>query len=115
MGVTPASATGMMQQLGGRRSTAGRLSKTPRRALTAEGRRHALEVIRHHRLLETFLHEKLGYTWDEVHAEADRLEHVISEELEERIARPLATRPSTRMANPSPPVNSGCPQRPGSL
>jgi len=55
-------------------------------SLTAEGQQTALEVIRHHRLLEAFLHEKLGYAWDEVHAEADRLEHVISEELEERIA-----------------------------
>jgi len=49
----------------------------------------ALEIIRHHRLLELFLHETLGYTWDEVHAEADRLEHVISEDFEERIAQAL--------------------------
>ncbi|MCS7002008.1 MAG: metal-dependent transcriptional regulator [Dehalococcoidia bacterium] len=53
--------------------------------LTEAGRRIALEVIRHHRLLELYLAEVLGYSWDEVHAEADRLEHHISEEFEERI------------------------------
>lgn len=53
--------------------------------LTASGERIALELIRHHRLLETYLHQALGYTWDEVDAEAERLEHHISEEFEERI------------------------------
>jgi DtxR family Mn-dependent transcriptional regulator len=57
--------------------------------LTEEGEKVALEIIRHHRLLEMFLHQTLGYRWDEVHEEADRLEHVISEELEERIATTL--------------------------
>jgi DtxR family Mn-dependent transcriptional regulator len=54
--------------------------------LTDAGERIALEVLRHHRLLELYLVEALGYTWDEVHDEADRLEHHISETLEERIA-----------------------------
>jgi len=58
-------------------------------ALTPGGRRMALEVIRHHRLLELYLVEVLGQPWDQVHAEADRLEHVISEDLEERIAAQL--------------------------
>ncbi|MEE9182629.1 MAG: metal-dependent transcriptional regulator [candidate division NC10 bacterium] len=58
-------------------------------ALTPAGRRMALEVIRHHRLLELYLVEALGLPWDQVHAEADRLEHVISEEVEERIAEHL--------------------------
>jgi DtxR family Mn-dependent transcriptional regulator len=53
--------------------------------LTPAGRRVALEVIRHHRLLELYLSEALGYSWDAVHEEADRLEHSISEELESRI------------------------------
>jgi DtxR family Mn-dependent transcriptional regulator len=57
--------------------------------LTEEGTKAALEIIRHHRLLELFLHEVLGYSWDKVHLEADRLEHVISEEFEERIAAVL--------------------------
>src|SRR5213594_511214 len=53
--------------------------------LTREGRRIALELVRHHRLLEMFLVEVLGYSWDEVHEEAERLEHVISERMERRI------------------------------
>ena len=54
--------------------------------LTPAGRRAALEIIRHHRLLEQFLHQRLGYSWDEVHEEAERLEHVISEDFERRMA-----------------------------
>lgn len=57
--------------------------------LNEEGRRIALEVIRHHRLLEVYLTRVLGYAWDEVHEEADRLEHYISEKLESRIADAL--------------------------
>ena len=57
--------------------------------LTKSGEKIALEMVRHHRLLELFLMEALGYTWDEVHAEADVLEHVISEEFEERMAARL--------------------------
>jgi DtxR family Mn-dependent transcriptional regulator len=53
--------------------------------LTREGRKVALELVRHHRLLEMFLVQVLGYTWDEVHEEAERLEHVISERMEQRI------------------------------
>lgn len=53
--------------------------------LTREGRKVALELVRHHRLLEMFLVQILGYSWDEVHEEAERLEHVISERMEERI------------------------------
>jgi DtxR family Mn-dependent transcriptional regulator len=53
--------------------------------LTREGRKVALELVRHHRLLEMFLVEVLNYTWDEVHDEAERLEHVISERMEARI------------------------------
>ncbi len=57
--------------------------------LTEAGKRMALEVIRHHRLLELYLVEALGLPWDQVHEEAERLEHVISEDLEERIAEHL--------------------------
>ena len=57
--------------------------------LTKRGRRVALEVIRHHRLVELFLVESLGMSWDEVHAEAEVLEHALSEELEELIAAKL--------------------------
>ncbi len=54
--------------------------------LTPAGEKIALEVLRHHRLIELYLVEALGYTWDEVHSEAEELEHVISEKLEARIA-----------------------------
>src|SRR6202171_2907318 len=53
--------------------------------LTREGRKVAIELVRHHRLLEMFLVQVLGYSWDEVHDEAERLEHVISERMEQRI------------------------------
>ncbi len=89
MGVTPASATGMIQRLAIADPPLVDYQKHRGVSLTEVGRQAALEVIRHHRLLELFLHERLGYTWDEVHEEADRLEHVISEDLEERIAQAL--------------------------
>jgi DtxR family transcriptional regulator, Mn-dependent transcriptional regulator len=57
--------------------------------LTASGRRFALEVVRHHRLLETYLHDELGVPLDRIHVEADALEHALSEELEDRIAAKL--------------------------
>lgn len=57
--------------------------------LTDLGRGHAVSMIRRHRLLETFLVEMLGYEWDEVHAEADRLEHAVSDELIDRVDRAL--------------------------
>jgi len=57
--------------------------------LTPSGRRVALEMLRHHRLLETYLVRELGYSWDQVHEEAERLEHVISERFENRIAEAM--------------------------
>src|SRR4030042_2587200 len=89
MGVSPAAATGMVQKLARAQPPLLQYQKHRCAALTLKGEQIALEIIRHHRLLETFLQEKLGYTWDEVHEEADQLEHVISEELEERIAQAL--------------------------
>jgi DtxR family Mn-dependent transcriptional regulator len=87
LGVTPASASGMVKRLGEQ----GLVDHVPYRGvrLTERGRRLALEVIRHHRLLELYLHEDLGVPWDRVHAEAEVLEHVLSEELEELIAAKL--------------------------
>ena len=88
LGVTAASASGMLKKLvqlgfaaaGGRRGSV---------ELSPEGRAAALEVIRHHRLLETYLVTKLGVPWDEVHHEAEILEHHLSEALEARIAEEL--------------------------
>lgn len=89
LGVSPASVTDMLQRLGGDDPPLLDYKKHQGAALTEAGNRAALEIIRHHRLLELFLHEVLGYSWDQVHAEADRLEHVISEEFEERVAAVL--------------------------
>src|SRR5260370_31272975 len=68
-------------------AAAGWVEHTPYRGvtLTPLGERKAMEVIRHHRLLELYLARELGYSWDKVHAEADKLEHVISQELEDKI------------------------------
>jgi DtxR family Mn-dependent transcriptional regulator len=87
--VKPASVTGMIKKLSNSEPPLVDYQKHQGVSLTLEGEKVALEIIRHHRLLETFLHETLGYEWDSVHAEADRLEHVISEEFEERIAQAL--------------------------
>ena len=84
MGVRPASVTGMIKKL----AELGLVDYAPYRGmrLTEAGRAVALEVLRHHRLIETYLTRALGYDWDEVHAEAERLEHHISEAFEARIA-----------------------------
>ena len=89
LGVSPASVTDMLQRLAGDDPPLLDYQKHQGAALTEQGNRAALEIIRHHRLLELFLHEVLGYSWDQVHAEADRLEHFISEEFEERVAAVL--------------------------
>jgi DtxR family Mn-dependent transcriptional regulator len=87
LGVTAASASGMVKRLG----ELGLVEHQPYRgvSLTSEGRRVALEVMRHHRLLELYLFQSLGVPWDRVHDEAEVLEHVLSEELEELIAAKL--------------------------
>jgi DtxR family Mn-dependent transcriptional regulator len=87
--VAPASVTGMIKKLASTSPPLVEYVKHRGVVLTRRGKEIALEVIRHHRLLELFLHETLGYSWDQVDAEADRLEHVISEEFEERIAQVL--------------------------
>jgi DtxR family Mn-dependent transcriptional regulator len=89
LGIAPASVTGMLQRLAAGSPALVIYQKHQGVTLTAEGRRAALEIIRHHRLIETYLVEALGYSWDEVHAEAERLEHFISENFEARIAAAL--------------------------
>jgi DtxR family Mn-dependent transcriptional regulator len=85
--VTAASASGMIKRL----ADLGLVAHVPYRGvqLTTEGERLALEVLRHHRLLELYLAEHLGVPWDRVHDEAEALEHVLSEDLEARIAAKL--------------------------
>ncbi|GAB4398909.1 MAG: metal-dependent transcriptional regulator [Anaerolineales bacterium] len=87
--IKPASVTGMIQKLAAEKPALVEYQKHQGVTLTTAGRRAALEVIRHHRLLEAWLVQTLGYSWDEVHEEAERLEHVISEDFERRIAAAL--------------------------
>ena len=87
LGITPGSVSAMLKKL----DELGLITHVPYRGvrLTADGRLLALEVIRHHRLLERFLADTLGMPWDRVHAEAEVLEHVLSEDLEDLIAAKL--------------------------
>lgn len=87
MEVAPASATNMVKKLDDLHLVEYRPYQGVE--LTTLGEQVALEVLRHHRLVELFLHQALGIPWDQVHDEADRLEHVISERLEEAIAASL--------------------------
>jgi DtxR family Mn-dependent transcriptional regulator len=89
LNVAPASVTGMLQKLASSQPPLVIYKKHQGVRLTKNGEKAALEVIRHHRLLETFLVKTLGYSWDEVHCEADKLEHVISENFETRMAAAL--------------------------
>jgi DtxR family Mn-dependent transcriptional regulator len=87
MAAPPATVTETVKRL----AAVGLVDHAPYKGatLTPAGQKAALEVIRHHRLLEQYLAEALGLPWDQVHAEADRLEHVLSEALEARIAAAL--------------------------
>jgi DtxR family transcriptional regulator, Mn-dependent transcriptional regulator len=85
--VKPGSVTSMIQRL--HKLNLVDYKKHYGVALTQSGQEIALEVIRHHRLVELYLMDALGFSWDEVHEEADLLEHVISEKLEERMAAAL--------------------------
>ncbi|MGC8875763.1 manganese-dependent transcriptional regulator MntR [Thermus sp.] len=100
LSVKPPSVTEMLKKL----KALGLVEHEPYRGarLTERGRKVALEVLRHHRLLEAYLHQALGYGWEEVHQEAERLEHVISEDLEERIAEALGHPPFDPHGDPIP-------------
>ena len=104
LGVSPASATAMLKKL----DRLGLVQHEPYHGarLTPAGERVALEVIRHHRLLELYLKEALGLSWDQVHAEAERLEHYLSDEVEARIDAAWGTPRATRTATRSPPPSS---------
>jgi len=98
--VTQPSVTGMVKKL----SEMNLISYTPYQSvrLTESGRKIALEVIRHHRLLELYLAKAMGYSWDRVHEEAEKLEHVISEEFEEKMAEMLGQPTSDPHGAPIP-------------
>ena len=89
LGVAPASITNMLQKLAAAPTPFVEYERHRGVQLSAAGKRRALEVLRHHRLIETFLYEILDYPIEEVHEEAERLEHFISERFEERIAAKL--------------------------
>jgi len=101
--VSPASASAMVKKL----DALGLAEHVPYRgvSLTPSGERVALEVIRHHRLLELYLAETLGVDVEDVHDEADRLEHAISEELESRIDRALGFPTHDPHGDPIPDAN----------
>jgi DtxR family Mn-dependent transcriptional regulator len=89
LGVAPASITNMLQKLAAQRRPLIQYERGRGVRLSAPGRKRALEIVRHHRLVETFLFEVLGYPLAELHDEAERLEHFISEKFEARVAAKL--------------------------
>ena len=107
-GSKPGSVTGMIKKL----AEMSLVRHTPYQGvqLTPAGERIALEVIRHHRLLELYLVEALGYSWDEVHEEAEKLEHHISEKLEARIAARLGHPTIDPHGDPIPTIEGRIPQ-----
>jgi len=111
LGVSPASASAMVKKL----AALGLVSHAPYRgvSLTPAGEQVALEVIRHHRLLELYLAQTLGIHVDEVHDEADRLEHALSEELEARIDEALGFPTHDPHGDPIPDANLEWPEDSG--
>jgi DtxR family Mn-dependent transcriptional regulator len=107
LGFKPASVTGMLKTMADLQL----VSYTPYHGveLTAVGERIALEVVRHHRLIELYLVEALGFSWDEVHDEAERLEHHISEKLEARIAARLGEPTFDPHGDPIPSIEGTLP------
>ena len=99
LAISPASVSGMMRRL----AEQGLITHEPYRGarLTAAGRRAALRTLRRHRVLECYLTKSLGYPWDRVHDEAERLEHAASEELIERMADAIGEPVPIRTARPS--------------
>lgn len=111
LGIRAASVTGMLQKLASLRPPFVKYEKHHGVRLTEAGKCRALEVLRHHRLLERFLHDVLDYPWDEVHEEAERLEHFISERLEDRIAAKLGDPDTDPHGHPIPERNGALPRR----
>jgi len=113
LSVSPASVTDMLQRLAAEDPPLVDYRKHRGVSLTADGEKVALETLRHHRLLELFLHELLGYSWDKVHEEADRLEHVISEYFEERVSQVLGDPERGLHGEPIPSVELNMPEQKG--
>jgi DtxR family Mn-dependent transcriptional regulator len=105
LGIRAASVTGMLQKLAAQKPSFVKYEKHHGVRLTQAGTNRALEVLRHHRLLERFLHDVLHYPWDEVHEEAERLEHFISERMEDRMAAKLGDPETDPHGHPIPERN----------
>ncbi len=110
LGVKPASVTGMLKKL----ANVNLVRYKPYKGveLTEAGKKIGLEILRHHRLLELYLADVLNYTWDEIHEEAERLEHVISEKFEARIAEQLGHPTHDPHGDPIPNVDLQYPEDP---
>jgi DtxR family Mn-dependent transcriptional regulator len=110
LGVAPASVSWMLRRL----AADGRVDHTPYRGvrLTDPGRDAALRIVRRHRLIETFLHEHLGIPWDEVHEEAEVLEHSVSDRVEARMAEVLGHPTRDPHGDPIPPRRGRHDERP---
>ena len=111
LGVAAPSVTGMLRRLSAARPALIAYAKHRGARLTPSGRRRALEIVRHHRLIEQFLFEALGVPWDEIHEEAERLEHAISEPLEARMAERLGHPETDPHGHPIPGLDGRMPRR----
>ena len=105
LGVANASVTGMVKRFASADPKLVEYVPYAGVRLPKVGQKMALEVIRHHRLIESYLYQVLGYSWDQVHEEADRLEHVISEEMEDRMANALGNPITDPHGDPIPDRN----------
>ncbi|MFA5594723.1 MAG: metal-dependent transcriptional regulator [Trueperaceae bacterium] len=110
LGVTAPSVTGML----GKMHAQGLVQYQPYKGaeLTGEGRREALRLVRRHRLLETFMITELGFGWDEVHAEAELMEHVVSDDFTERLAAHLGQPLFDPHGDPIPQADGSLPKAP---
>jgi DtxR family transcriptional regulator, Mn-dependent transcriptional regulator len=111
LGVSAASVTGMLKKLSDLNLV--RYEKYYGVSLSEAGRNIALETLRHHRLIETYLIQALGYAWHEVHEEAEKLEHHISEDFEKRIAAMLGNPTYDPHGDPIPALDGSMPESKG--
>ncbi len=114
LAVSPASVTGMLQKLAAAKGPLVAYRKHQGVTLTRKGRLAALEVIRRHRLIETWLVKSLGYSWDTVHGEAEILEHAISDDFERRISAALGNPTRDPHGDPIPSADLTMPGDAGS-
>ncbi len=105
LAVRAASVSGMLVKLSEAKPSFVQYERHRGVRLSPSGKQRALEIVRHHRLIERFLHDVLDYSWDEVHEEAERLEHFISEKLEDRIAAKLGDPDTDPHGHPIPEKN----------